>query len=60
MSAHTPGPWTVEDDKVLWNALAGFIDLSNGWPERELHKTPAEIIEQARAAIAKADPEHLP
>jgi hypothetical protein len=40
---------------ALRDALTGFTDLSNGWPERELHMTPAEVIAKAVAALAKAE-----
>jgi hypothetical protein len=41
--------------EALRDALTGFTDLSNGWPERELHMRPADVIAKAQSAIAKAE-----
>ncbi len=40
---------------VLRDMLTAFTDLSNGWPERELHMPPDGIISAAHAALAQLD-----
>lgn len=39
---------------ALESATAALRDLANGWPVRELHDTPQNILAAAESAIARA------